>query len=198
MTLVRLKPAVAQSRAKHYTTEPLRSLDTRCIAIYIAIRVLHIAICFCTPSPQIRVLKWKLFFFFLNQYIFCGYSKESSRWDGTFEHPKHMFKLLRKLFLLNWTYVTSFTVCSGDVKNTIYSVLARLYFLCIWVNDTLFCSMTQFKIVLWVIRPIQISAWRRYLQFVLQNGHLQCFCKARIFGGHWWPLVWKFGGHWQI
>ena len=26
----------------------------------------------------------------------------------------------------------------------------------------------------------------------------QCFCKTRIFGGHWWPLAWKFGGHWQI
>ena len=31
-----------------------------------------------------------------------------------------------------------------------------------------------------------------------QHGGSQCFCKTRIFGGHWWPLVWKFGGHWQI
>ena len=27
---------------------------------------------------------------------FCGYSKESSEWDGSFEHPKHMAKLMGK------------------------------------------------------------------------------------------------------
>ena len=31
-------------------------------------------------------------FFFLNQNICCGYSKEPSQWDGSFQHPKHMFK----------------------------------------------------------------------------------------------------------
>ena len=51
-------------------------------------------------------------YLFLNHNICCGYSKEPSRRDGSFEHPKHMFKLmdkkiiamLRKLFLLNWPY----------------------------------------------------------------------------------------------
>ena len=63
-------------------------------------------------GSQIKVRNWKLFFLFLNQNICCGYSKEPSRWDGSFEHPKHMFKLmdkkiiaiLSKLFLLNWPY----------------------------------------------------------------------------------------------
>ena len=45
---------------------------------------------------QIRVRNWILFFLFLNQNICCGYSKESSQWDGSFEHPKHMFKLMDK------------------------------------------------------------------------------------------------------
>ena len=26
----------------------------------------------------------------------CGYSKEPSQWDGSFEHPKHMFKVIDK------------------------------------------------------------------------------------------------------
>ena len=26
----------------------------------------------------------------------CGYSKEPSQWDSSFEHPKHMFKLTDK------------------------------------------------------------------------------------------------------
>ena len=63
-------------------------------------------------GPMIRVRNWKLFFLILNKNICCGYSKEPSRWDGSFEHPKHMFKLmdkkiitiLRNLFLHNWLY----------------------------------------------------------------------------------------------
>ena len=35
-----------------------------------------------------------LIFFFLNQNICGGYSKEPSQLDGSFEHPKHMLKLM--------------------------------------------------------------------------------------------------------
>ena len=41
----------------------------------------------------LRVCNENLIFLFLNQNICCGYSKEPSQWDGSFEHPKHM---------LNW------------------------------------------------------------------------------------------------
>ena len=66
-------------------------------------------------GPQIGVRNWKLFFLFLNQNICCGYSKEP-RWDGSFQHPKHMFKLmdkkimaiLRIYFWFNWLYVLLF------------------------------------------------------------------------------------------
>ena len=50
----------------------------------------------CYSGPKIRVCNWKLFFSFLNQNICCGYSKEPSQWDGSFEHPKHIFKLMDK------------------------------------------------------------------------------------------------------
>ena len=43
---------------------------------------------------QIRVRTGKLFFLFLNQNIGCGYTKEPSQRDSSFEHPKHMFKLM--------------------------------------------------------------------------------------------------------
>ena len=64
------------------------------------------------PGPQIRVPNWKLIFWFLNQNICCGYSKEPSQWDGSFEHSKQMFKLADKKtiatlcskILLNWPY----------------------------------------------------------------------------------------------
>ena len=38
---------------------------------------------------------------FLSQNICCGYSKEPSQWYGSFEHQKHMFRLLgKKIFTI--------------------------------------------------------------------------------------------------
>ena len=40
-------------------------------------------------------------FIFLNQNIFCGYTKEPSQEDSSFEHPKHMLKLMdKKIFTI--------------------------------------------------------------------------------------------------
>ena len=55
---------------------------------------------------------YKLFFICLNPNICCGYSKEPSQWDGSFEHPKQMFEpmdkkifiILRPKFLFTWNY----------------------------------------------------------------------------------------------
>ena len=52
-------------------------------------------------TPQLIVRNKKIIFLFINQNICCGYSKESSRWDGSFEQPKHMLKLLgKKIFTI--------------------------------------------------------------------------------------------------
>ena len=45
---------------------------------------------------KIRVCIGKLFSLFPIQNICCGYSKEPSQSDGSFEHPKHMFKFVGK------------------------------------------------------------------------------------------------------
>ena len=47
-------------------------------------------------GPQVGVRIWKSTFLFLNQNICFCYSKEPSQWDGSFEHPKHMFKAMDK------------------------------------------------------------------------------------------------------
>ena len=39
---------------------------------------------------KLRVRNRKLTFLFFNQNICCGYSKEPSQWDSSFEHPKHI------------------------------------------------------------------------------------------------------------
>ena len=49
-----------------------------------------------TQAFKLRVHAPKIIFLFLNQNICCWYSKETSQWDGFFEHPKHMFKLMGK------------------------------------------------------------------------------------------------------
>ena len=46
--------------------------------------------------PIVKTAYSKLFFLFLNQNICCGYSKEPSQLDGSFEHPKYMLRLVAK------------------------------------------------------------------------------------------------------
>ena len=53
------------------------------------------------PGLKLRVRNENLIFLFLNQNICCGYSKEPSQWDGSFERPKHMLKLRgKKIFTI--------------------------------------------------------------------------------------------------
>ena len=47
----------------------------------------------CRPS-KLRVHTKSLIFLFLNQNICCGYSKEPPQWEGSFEHGKHLLKLI--------------------------------------------------------------------------------------------------------
>ena len=56
------------------------------------------------PDLHFKVCIWKLFFLFPNQNICCGNSKESSQWDVSFEHPKHMLILAGKkiITILRW------------------------------------------------------------------------------------------------
>ena len=73
--------------------------------------------------PLDKIAYWKIIFLFLNPNKFCGYSKELSQWDGSFEHPKHMFKLMGKEInailggqtILIWTYVY-YRPTSGNVN----------------------------------------------------------------------------------
>ena len=49
-----------------------------------------------TDYAALRVRNKILIDLFINQNIFCGYSNEPSQWDGSFEHPKRMLKLMGK------------------------------------------------------------------------------------------------------
>ena len=44
----------------------------------------------------LRVRNRKIIFLFLNQNICCGYLKEQSQWDSSFERPKHKLKIMDK------------------------------------------------------------------------------------------------------
>ena len=54
--------------------------------------------------PLVTNAYQKNIFLFLNQNICFGCSKEPSQWDGSFEHPKHILKIMgKKIFtLLRW------------------------------------------------------------------------------------------------
>ena len=46
-----------------------------------------------SSRPPEKSAYLKIIFLYLNQNMCCGYSKETSQWDGSFEYPKHMFNL---------------------------------------------------------------------------------------------------------
>ena len=58
---------------------------------------------------KVKVCTRKIIFVYFNQNICCGYSKEPSHWDGSFEHPKHMLKIMGKkiLTILRWNFFCS-------------------------------------------------------------------------------------------
>ena len=57
-----------------------------------------------TRPPDKSTLS-KILFLFLNQNIWCEYSKEPSQCNGSFEHLKQMFKLIDKKLLTILSYL---------------------------------------------------------------------------------------------
>ena len=60
-------------------------------------------------SIRTGVRNRNLTFLFFNQNICCGYSKEPSQWDGSFEHSKLMLKNMGKIIftILCWNFFLS-------------------------------------------------------------------------------------------
>ena len=100
----------------------------------------------------------KIIFLFLNQNICCWYSKEPSHGDGSFEHSKHMLKLMgKKMLTLSglklrvrtikyFSYFKTKTYVVGTQKNRL--------------NETVLLSTQNICYNLWV---------RGYWQFYAEN-----------------------------
>ena len=66
----------------------------------------------------LRVQNENLIFLFLNQNIYCGYSKELSQWDGSFEQPKQILKLMgKKIFTICWNFLFILTCMCGEIAS---------------------------------------------------------------------------------
>ena len=78
----------------------------------------------------------KILFLFLNQNICCGYSKEPSQWDGSFEHPKHMLKIMghKILTILRWKFLFIQTYEAGNVLNIKIEDLTHAKAGTVWQN----------------------------------------------------------------
>ena len=70
--------------------------------------------------PDKSVMK-NYFFVYLNQNICCGYSKEPSQYDGSFEHPKLMIKRKVKKVIATLLSTQSMFKLMGKEKITIYT-----------------------------------------------------------------------------
>ena len=81
--------------------------------------------------PPDKNASWKIIFLFLNQNICCGYSKEPSHWDGSYEHPKHMFKMMGKEIILGaqtiliWTYVIWWYEPWHEISNSVVCATSK-------------------------------------------------------------------------
>ena len=119
---------------------------------------------------KLRVCDKYLIFLFLNQNICCGYSKEPSQWDGSFEHPKHMLKLVgKKIFtILRWKFL--FIIWKTLVVHICMSLLYHVTYLltCNWIGQFLenklfklfFISLIVFSLVrnrLWVFFKVRLN-----------------------------------------
>ena len=74
----------------------------------------------------------KIIFLFLIQNICCGYSKEPSEWDGSFEHPKLMLNIIDKQIftILRWKFFVyvNLWLIYGFLKKLMNKVVCiRLY-----------------------------------------------------------------------
>ena len=71
----------------------------------------------------LRVRNENLISLFLNQNICCGYSKEPSQWDGSFQHPKHMLKLMgKKIFtILRQNFFIYLNLCVTEFQTVFHS-----------------------------------------------------------------------------
>ena len=49
-----------------------------------------------SPRPPDKSVYWKTIFFIFHPKHMLWVLKEPSQWDSSFEHPKHMFKLMGK------------------------------------------------------------------------------------------------------
>ena len=64
-------------------------------------------------APPYKREYFQIIFLFLNQNICCGYSKEPSHGDGSFEHPELMFRLIgKKLINILCTKLFLIRICS--------------------------------------------------------------------------------------
>ena len=87
--------------------------------------------------PPEKSVYQKLIFLFLNQKICCGYSKEPSHWDGSFEHPKQMLKLIdKKIFtILRWNFVPIWTYAEDH--------FSKQHWPCWYAAFYIFCSISS-------------------------------------------------------
>ena len=131
---------------------------------------------------------WKLFFLFLNQNISCGYSKEPSQWDGSLEHPKHMFKLMDKKItvlakkdFLNWFYVTH---SRSQEPNFTLTFKVNFYKRSADGNKSILKKLSS-------MQRVQKTCLKTYA--AISNAHLSCVCKRGKLSGSCLSTINGFG-----
>ena len=111
-----------------------------------------------------------IIFLILNQNICCGYSKEPSQWDSSFEHSKHMLKLILKKFV----YLNLCIECVNQMLTVKYAAI---------INCDVGCCLSGYCLIYNCLIVI-ICMWQDYF-FVMG---LKWWSKSRS-NCHWSDLI---------
>ena len=99
------------------------------------------------PGLEIRVCDWTLIFLILNKNICCGYSNESSQWDSSFEHPKHMLKWRDKKYSQLYSFTTIQPCMNGGRCFNLFGTCE-----CGWVKIVRkVIKVCDWKLIFWIL-----------------------------------------------
>ena len=114
----------------------------------------------------------KIIILFLNHNICCGYSKEPSQWDGSFERPKQMLKLMYKTIftILRWKFCPIWTYAKLTWLRSDICLTPAIFITSFFTNFIL--SSYWNKSALFSIKVLQACNIPRHSIFSMQNDAL--------------------------
>ena len=165
-------------------------------------RVLFI-VAACSAAETTDVKSKKILF--LNQNLCCGYSKDPTQWDGSFEHSKHMLKSMGKkilhfyaqknVYLNLWTSknLETLHVTSLDIILSRAWITKALIRLCLDPEGNRGSRPPPEKSQKFRVLAILVRIPWKITKLQSQNSMLGHHFNGFLLAGRWWTCIVVFG-----